>query len=222
MRVKPSFNPSCYFSAIRGMPPTYGSLPETLMKRLFALLALIALLAPIFAAQMPVRVAAQDAGGFIGPQSSAPLGFGPSQARPTTLLDQAHRAPVQNQVRIRQRVIVRVSPAPPRARSQMLAELPRRPMRQSFEEVEHGDCVEIDDIVGVQPTNDNRLLMFTRQRQVLAATLGESCVARAFYAGFYVEQNDDGRLCVARDLLQSRAGASCEVAGFSRLVAVGQ
>lgn len=192
------------------------------MKRFFALLALVALLAPVFAAQLPVRVAAQDSGGLISSREAMPLGFGPSQTSPTTLLDNAHRGLEQNQVRIRQRVIVRVSPAPPRARTQIMADLPRRPMRQQYEEVEHDDCVDVNDIVGVQPTTDNRLLMFTRQRQVLAASLGESCTARAFYAGFYVERNDDGRLCVSRDLLQSRAGASCEVADFSRLVAVGQ
>lgn len=192
------------------------------MKRFFALLAFVALLAPVLAAQVPMRVAAQDSGGLIGAQTSLPLGFGPSQTSPTNLLDEAHRRLEQNQVRIRQRVIVRVSPAPPRARTQMMADLPRRPMRQDFEEVDHGDCVEVNDIVGVQPTNDNRLLMFTRQRQVLAVTLGETCTARAFYAGFYVERSEDGRLCVARDLLQSRAGASCEVADFSRLVAVSQ
>lgn len=192
------------------------------MKRLITILALVALIAPIFAAQMPGRVAAQDVGHLAGRQAAIPLGFGPSQAMPSTLLDQAHRAPEQNQVRIQQRVIVRVSPAPPRARSQMLADLPRRPMRQSFAEVEHGDCVEVNDIVGVQPANDNRLLMFTRQRQVLAASLNDTCVARAFYAGFYVERSEDGRLCVARDLLQSRAGASCEVTEFSRLVAISQ
>ncbi|WP_120078280.1 hypothetical protein [Aurantiacibacter odishensis] len=192
------------------------------MKRLIAILALVALLAPIFAAQVPVRVAAQDNVRLTGPQSSLPLGFGPSQTSPTTLLDGAHRAQEHNQVRIRQRVIVRVSPAPARARSQMMAELPRRPMRQSFAEVDHDDCVEVDDILGVQPAEGNRLLMFTRQRQILSARLGETCVARAFYAGFYVERSDDGRLCVARDLLQSRAGASCEVTEFSRLVAVSQ
>lgn len=103
----------------------------------------------------------------------------------------------------------------------MLAELQRQSARASYEEVEHGDCVVVNDIVGVQPTNDNRLLFFTREQEVLSARLEQSCAARAFYAGFYVERSDDGRLCVARDLLQSRAGASCEVADFRRLVASG-
>lgn len=192
------------------------------MKRIVAFLALVALLVPLLAAQLPVRVAAQDTRDLTGPQSSLPLGFGRSPSAPGTLLDQAHRPPAQNQVRIRQRVIVRISPAPARERTQALADLPRRPVQRGFEEVEHGECVAVNDIVGVQPAPDNRLLFFTEGRQVLAATLERSCLARAFYAGFYVERSDDGQLCVARDLLQSRAGASCEVAEFHRLVAVGE
>ncbi|MGB3796977.1 MAG: hypothetical protein WA957_11810 [Alteraurantiacibacter sp.] len=190
------------------------------MKRIAALLAFVALLAPILAAQLPVHASAQDIGGLSGPISSLPLGLGPSHSPAATLLDDAHIPPEVNQVRIRQRVVVRVSPAPPRARSQMMADLPRRPMRRNFEEVDHEECVDVSEIVGVQPSSDNRLLFFTQDREILAARLARSCVARAFYAGFYVDRSEDGRLCVARDLLQSRAGASCEVSHFSRLVAV--
>ncbi|MCB2067576.1 MAG: hypothetical protein KDE15_13170 [Erythrobacter sp.] len=189
------------------------------MKRLVALLLLVALLVPLMAAPMPTSVAAQDTGQH---RMNGPLSLDPAQGAPFDLLDAARRAPVQNQVRIEQRVVVRISPAPPRARTEMLAELPRRPLPSTFAEVEHADCVPVNDIVGVQPTGDNRLLFFTRQRQILAATLEPSCVASSFYSGFYVERNADGRLCVSRDQLQSRAGAACQVAGFTRLVAVGQ
>lgn len=192
------------------------------MKRILALLALVAVLAPIFAAQMPMRVAAQSTVRMTGPQTATPLGLEQSGHLPTNLLDEALRERELNQVRIRQRVIIRVSPAPPRERSQMLADLPRRPMRRDFAEVEHDDCVEVGEIVGIQPTSDNRLLFFTQDREILAASLERSCMARAFYAGFYVERSDDGQLCVARDRLQSRAGASCEVSQFTRLVAAGQ
>ncbi len=75
--------------------------------------------------------------------------------------------------------------------------------------------------MGVQPTQDNRLLLFMENQQVLAASLDNACTARAFYSGFYVEQNEDGRLCVSRDLLQSRAGATCSVEQLTRLVPVG-
>lgn len=187
------------------------------MKRLVAPLVLVALLVPLLAAPLPTRVAAQDAG-----RMSGPLSLDPARAAPFDLLDAARRVPPQHQVRIEQRVVVRISPAPSRARTEMLAELPRRPLPTTFAEVEHAGCVPVNDIVGVQPTSDNRLLFFTRQRQVLAAALEPSCVASSFYSGFYVERSSDGRLCVARDELQSRAGAACEVAQFTRLVAVGQ
>lgn len=191
------------------------------MKRTVAILLLIALLVPLFAVPMPGAVAAQDAGSHSGPQS-VPLGFDQSQASPLDLLNDARRPQVLNQVRIEGRVIVRVSPATPRARSQMLADLPRRPMARRYAEVDHSDCIEVSDIVGIQPTNDNRLLIFTGNEQILAAALGPNCMAQAFYSGFYVERSEDGRLCVNRDQLQSRAGASCQVAQFTRLVAASQ
>lgn len=192
------------------------------MKRIFASLTLVALLVPLFALQLPGPLSAQETSRRTGPQSVLPLGFDQNPASPFELLDEARRPATQNQVRIEQRVIVRVSPAPPRARTQMMADLPRRPMPRGFQEVAYGDCIAVEDIVGIQPTSDNRLLFFTTGNTVLAATLGENCVARAFYSGFYVERSEDGRLCVARDQLQSRAGASCQVAEFSRLVAVSQ
>ncbi len=102
----------------------------------------------------------------------------------------------------------------------MLSDLPRRPMRTRYQEVEHGNCVDAEDIIGVQPTNDNRLLFFTQRDMILAAALEDGCSARAFYAGFFIDRSEDGRLCVARDRLQSRAGASCVVDEFTRLVAI--
>lgn len=102
----------------------------------------------------------------------------------------------------------------------MLSELPRRRMSTRFEEVDHGDCIDAESIIGVQPTNDNRLLFFTNTRQILAAELEDGCSARAYYAGFFVERSEDRRLCVARDRLQSRAGGTCQIEDFSRLVAV--
>ena len=95
------------------------------MKRLVALLLLVALLVPLMAAPMPTSVAAQDTGQH---RMNGPLSLDPAQGAPFDLLDAARRAPVQNQVRIEQRVVVRISPAPPRARTEMLAELPRRPL----------------------------------------------------------------------------------------------
>ena len=66
----------------------------------------------------------------------------------------------------------------------------------------------------------NRILLFMRDRRVLSAALERACSARDYYSGFYVERNEDGQLCARRDTLQSRAGASCKVAQLNRLVAV--
>ncbi len=140
---------------------------------------------------------------------------------PFRVLEDARRSDTLGQVQIRQRVVIRVSPSPPDARERLMSTLPRRPLRTAYEEVPHGDCVNTEDILGVQPTNDNRLLLFLENRQILAASLGHSCTARAFYQGFYVERSEDGQICIARDRLQSRAGLSCSIEGLTRLVAVG-
>lgn len=124
------------------------------------------------------------------------------------------------QVRIEQRVIIRISPGTPAAREQMMATLPRRAIRETYQEERFKGCIPISTIVGVQPGPNNRLLLFMSDRRVLTAQLDRSCLARDFYAGFYIERNEDGRLCGGRDHLQSRAGASCEVTQLNRLVAV--
>ncbi|MCX7676293.1 MAG: hypothetical protein N2Z59_02835 [Alteraurantiacibacter sp.] len=128
-----------------------------------------------------------------------------------------HPAPM-GQVRIRQRVIVRISPGDDEARARLSALQARSVNRTTLREVPHDNCVRVENIVGVQPSGDNRLLLFMENRNVLAATLDRSCSAEAFYSGFYVERAEDGRLCVRRDLLQSRAGASCAVEQWRRLV----
>ena len=126
----------------------------------------------------------------------------------------------QYQVRIEQRVVIRIAPSPRATREEMLSRLPRRDMDTSYQEVELGSCVPLDKIAGVAPVQQNRLLLFMRDRRVLSAALDRACDSQAFYSGFYVERNDDGMLCVKRDMLKSRAGTSCEVAQLNRLVAV--
>jgi hypothetical protein len=124
-----------------------------------------------------------------------------------------------HQVRIEQRVIIRISPGTPVGREQSMAMVPRQPISQPFKEERTKDCVPISTIVGVEPGQNNRLVLFMSDRRILTAELDRSCSARDFYSGFYIERNEDGRLCSGRDKLQSRAGASCGVAHLNRLVA---
>lgn len=127
---------------------------------------------------------------------------------------------VARQVRIEQRVVVRIAPQPLAARQNLLAELPRPSDAPRFEERRKEKCVPLSGIAGVQTGSGNRLVLFLRDRRMMSVNLEKSCRARDFYSGFYVEKNKDGRLCVDRDKLQSRTGARCEVDTMRQLVAV--
>lgn len=124
------------------------------------------------------------------------------------------------QVRIEQRVVVRIAPASATVRQNMLAELPQRAISSRFEEARKEKCVPLEGITGVHTGSGNRLVLFLRDRRMISVALEKSCRARDFYSGFYVERRKDGRLCVDRDKLQSRTGERCEVELMRRLVEV--
>ena len=128
---------------------------------------------------------------------------------------------IANQVRIEQRVTIRVAPSNPAVRQDMLADLRQRreaPMR--FEERRMGKCVAVRSIAGVQADGGSRLILYLRDQRMISANLEKACRARDFYSGFYVERSKDGMLCVDRDKLQSRSGANCEINRIRQLVAV--
>lgn len=141
----------------------------------------------------------------------------PSRLNPLAALRQYA---IARQVRIEQRVVVRIAPRPLAARQNLFAELPQRAPAPRFEERRKEKCVALEGIAGVQTGSGNRLVLFLHDRRMLSVNLEKSCRARDFYAGFYVEKNKDGRLCVDRDRLQSRTGARCEVATMRELVEV--
>ncbi len=137
-----------------------------------------------------------------------------------TPLDAFHSGQVLRQFRIQQRVIIRISPQRGGPRNDLLARLPRQGLNTQFEEREMDRCLRVDRISGVQTGTGNRLLLFLSDQRIVSLNLERACRARDFYSGFYIEQNDDGQLCVDRDELQSRSGARCEVERMRRLVAV--
>ena len=191
------------------------------MPNIFAFLAPVALLLPLAAPSEPVPERDEAGEAALDPQeklvaddystASFPLGF-----------DAPYAVPVQSQVRIEQRVIVRISPRQSAARQSLMAELPASAPTTRFEERKMEKCVPVANVAGVQTGSGNRLLLYLRDRRVVSANLEKSCRARDFYSGFYVEQNKDGMLCVDRDKLQSRSGANCELARMRQLVAVSE
>jgi len=194
------------------------------MKRLIlAFFAVLCVTLPFGAAS--VRLSAQDtqsSAGSVYGQFSPAMRFGEGPAPALRELLDAMRAPEQNQVRIERRVIVRISPALPAQRLQAMPEAPRQRSVPVYREVPYGsDCVPINAIAGSAPAGNDRLLLFLRDRDlVLSARLEASCPASAFYQGFYVERSEDARICVARDRLLSRAGASCMMEGLEQVAPV--
>lgn len=124
------------------------------------------------------------------------------------------RAPVENQVRIEQRITVRIAPQRPSPRA-FAFDGPGPPQ---WVERKMGNCLPISGIAGVQVGRGNRLTLFMRDRRLVSLGLEKSCRAQDFYSGFYVERSPDGQLCVDRDRLQSRSGANCGLTRLRQLV----
>lgn len=182
------------------------------MNQFAALLAPLALLLP--------GAAAVDGGRLVPqPTTSAPApDVETAQGQAWLVLFDAFRSPVQEQVRIEQRMTIRISPRPPAPPPNMLMELPQNGLAPQFEERAMGRCLPISGVVGVQAGRGNRLLLFMRDRRIVSAELERACRARDFYSGFYVERSADGQLCIDRDKLQSRSGANCSVKRLRQLV----
>jgi hypothetical protein len=125
-----------------------------------------------------------------------------------------------NQVRIEQRVTIRINPRNESTQQSMFAELPDREIGPRFVERKIGECVKVSQISGVQTDVGNRLLLFMSDRTIVSAMLERACRARDFYSGFYLAKSKDGKLCVARDSLQSRSGANCKITRIRELVEV--
>ncbi|WP_338468038.1 hypothetical protein RXV95_05640 [Novosphingobium sp. ZN18A2] len=122
-----------------------------------------------------------------------------------------------DQVRIEQRLTIRIAPHRARRRD-MLAAIPSGPMPQRFVERRSVRCLPVGGIAGVQVAGDDRLVLFMRDQRLIGANLEKACSARDFYSGFYLENSSDGKLCAKRDILHSRSGMNCGVSRMHVLV----
>ncbi|MFC0203710.1 hypothetical protein [Novosphingobium soli] len=121
------------------------------------------------------------------------------------------------QVRIEQRMTIRISPRAAAPPPNMFVGIPGEGPAQVSER-KIGKCLSISGIASVYPDRANRLLLVMRDRRVVSAELDRSCRARDFYSGFYLERSEDGRLCVDRDTLLSRSGMNCKLTRIRQLV----
>jgi len=131
---------------------------------------------------------------------------------PIPFAEGLEQVPSVQQVRIEQRITIRIAPRRPATPPVVGFSLPR------MSEKHAGKCVSIAAIGGVGIGGDNRLLLYLRDNRLLSASLERACRARDFYSGFYLERHNDGRLCVDRDTLLSRSGANCKVTRLRQMV----
>jgi hypothetical protein len=161
---------------------------------------------------------------YPGEASTAVAAASPDRAEPPLAvwarMVQDFRKRDAAQVRIEQHIIWRVTPLPGPSRQSLTAKdlPPPRPPKMS--ERKMGECVSMSAIAGGRPDAGSRLLLFLRDKRMVAANLEKACSARDFYSGFYVDKpHADGKLCVDRDRILARNGARCEIASFRLLVA---
>ena len=187
------------------------------MHSVTAFLAALWMVAPATPAGVPVLASAAHESAVAAPTGA--ISMPGHEPEPYSGFRDSYLPQVQQQMHIEQRVIIRIAPSGPQAREDLSARIPRDDTPAGYKEKKYAKCVAIDDIAAVQPTDDNRLLLFMRNHMLLTAALERACDAQAFYLGFYIARNADGMLCSKRDELQARTGANCEITRISRLVA---
>lgn len=195
------------------------------MPSVLTLLAPLALLLPLGVTETGVgqgdgvheiqtpQTARQTPEGDAGPMSSASSAPAPWLSLADPLAGQTAQ-----QVRIERRVIMRINPRPMPTRRNLMAELPPGPPVTRVVERRVGKCLKLDAIAATRPERGGRLMLFMRDRRIIAADLERACSARDFYSGFYLEPNEDGQLCIDRDRLQSRSGSKCQVSRLREIV----
>ncbi|WP_067736190.1 hypothetical protein [Novosphingobium naphthalenivorans] len=167
-------------------------------------------------ASRPVQQVEAPALSYVSPEGAPD--FAPQWPVAVRMLQDVEPQPAR-QVRIEQRMEIRISPrgAPPMP-PDMFVGMPDDDFDVHFSERKIGNCLSIAGIAGVKPGKGSRLLLYMRDRRLVAADLERSCRARDFYSGFYLARSSDGQLCVDRDTLLSRSGMNCKLTRIRQLV----
>lgn len=158
------------------------------------------------------RIAGQEWQAVGLPETRLPLSDEAGAGR-RFLLQTVEPEPV-DQVRIDQRLIIRIAP---QSRGGPISGPPQVWEKRQFREKKTSRCLPVKGIAGVR-VEDSRLILFMRDRRIIGANLEKTCRARDFYSGFYVDHTSDGMFCAGRDDVHSRAGATCAVSRVRQLV----
>jgi hypothetical protein len=94
-----------------------------------------------------------------------------------------------------------------------------RPVIPQIEWVEHKGpkCIPATAIRRALLSGSDEVDFVLINRVHIRAELDEDCPALDFYAGFYLQPQDDLMLCARRDAIHSRMGGSCAIERFKQL-----
>lgn len=113
-------------------------------------------------------------------------------------------SPVVRSLVVQEQLILRVPVRPP-------------PRRIEWRERKGPKCVPAQDIRGAFLSSSDHVDLLLTGKRLIRAELHDDCPALDFYAGFYLN-SDDEQICARRDVVRSRVGASCRIERFRRLV----
>jgi hypothetical protein len=193
------------------------------------LLAPFAFALPITSGRDPLPSAAQGSvAGLTANIETAPMEARTAAVGTLVSVLEALEEDTWQQVRIEQRVIIRVAPLALNREAIAPMSLPLAetvvPLSSSMtvrvRERRAANCMPAAGIAAVQPVTDGRLLFHMRDRRMIAARLEKACSARDFYLGFYMSKTSDGQLCIKRDQIHSRAGTTCALKEVREFVPV--
>jgi hypothetical protein len=129
-----------------------------------------------------------------------PLLLGLFAAQPTMVEHSVTRLVIQDEVIIRVPV------------------LPRPVLPQVEWEPRQGPkCIPVSAIQSALLSGSGEVDFLLGGRRRIRAQLDEDCPALDFYAGFYLQPQDE-RLCAGRDAIHSRMGGSCTIDRFKQLI----
>lgn len=90
------------------------------------------------------------------------------------------------------------------------------PQRFEWVESKGPKCVAASDIRGALLSGMDHIDLLMTDRQRMRVTFDDDCPALDFYGEFYLT-TEDHRVCVRRDSVRSRIGASCRIERFRKL-----
>lgn len=122
------------------------------------------------------------------------------------------------QVRVRERIIIRIPRMPVAPAPSVPAALARARPVTAWAERKAAKCVPAATLTGASFSGEAGMDLMTGDGRRLRAILDDDCHALDFYSGFYLKPAEDGNICAKRDAIRSRSGARCLITGFRTLV----